>query len=87
MRLRGTGPDANVDCARFGVLTAARGGRLCALPMLAMLAVPSSLLVMAALTALSVSDRVTQGSRRLVIAVLYVILAAALRMSVGQHLY
>jgi len=87
MRLRGTGPDANVDCARFGVLTAARGARLCALPMLAMLAVPSSLLVMAALTALSVSDRVTQGSRRLVIAVLYVILAGALWMSVGQHLY
>ena len=50
--------------------------------MLAMLAVPSSLLVMALLTALSVTDRVTQGSRRLPIAALYVILAGALLMTV-----
>lgn len=82
MRLRGIGPDTNVDCARLGVSTAATSVRLCALPMLAMLAVPSSLLVMAVLTVLSVSDRATRGSRRLVIAVLYVILAGALWMSV-----
>ena len=81
MRLRG-GPDANSDCARFGLLTAIRGLRLCALPMLAMLAVPSSLLVMALLTALSVTDRVTQGSRRLPIAGAYLVLAGVLLMTV-----
>ncbi len=81
MRLRG-GTEANSDCARFGLLTASRGVRLCALPMLAMLAVPSSLLVMAVLTVLSVTDRVTQGSRRLPIAASYVVLAAVLLMTV-----
>ena len=55
--------------------------------MLAMLAVPSSLLVMALLTALSVADRVTQGSRRLPIAVAYLVLAGVLLMTVGQHEY
>jgi hypothetical protein len=80
-RLRG-GADANTDCARFGLLTAGRGFRLCALPMLAMLAVPSSLLVMALLTAVAVTDRVTQGSRRLPIAAAYVILAGVLLMTV-----
>lgn len=78
MRLRANGSDANVDCARFGLLTAARGVRLCALPMLAMLAVPASLVVMAVLTALSVADRVTQGARRRHLAILYVTLAAVL---------
>lgn len=77
-----SGPDANVDSARFGLLTAGRGLRLCVLPMLTMLAVPSSLLVMALVTALSVTDRVTQGYRRLLIAVSYLILAGVLLMTV-----
>ena len=71
-----------MDSARFGLLTAGRGFRFCALPMLAMLAVPSSLLVMALLTTLSVTDRVAQGSRRLPIAVSFAILAAVLMMTV-----
>jgi hypothetical protein len=71
MRLRARGSDANTDCARFGLLCAARGFRLCALPMLAMFALPASLLVMASLTAFTVTDRVTQGRRRILIATLY----------------
>lgn len=78
MRLRSNGSDANVDCARFGVLTAYRGLWLCALPMLAMLTLPASLLMMALLTTLSVTDRVTEGRRRLLIAALYAGLGAVL---------
>jgi hypothetical protein len=78
MRLRARGSDAYTDCARFGLLCGARGFRLCALPMLAMLAVPTNLLVMALLTAFTVADRVTQGRRRLLIAALYTGLGALL---------
>jgi hypothetical protein len=46
--------------------------------MLAMLAVPTNLLVMALLTAFTVADRVTQGRRRLLIAALYTGLGALL---------
>lgn len=46
--------------------------------MLAMLAVPSSLLVMALLTALAVTDRFTHGSRRLPVAAGYLLLGAGL---------
>lgn len=78
MRLRAIGSDADVDCVRFGALTACRGVRLCALPMIAMLALPSSLLVMALVTGLSVTDRITLGRRRLVIAAGYAVLGAVL---------
>ena len=81
LRLR-DGPDANTDCARFGLLTACCGFRVCALPMLAMLAVPSSLPVMALLTALSVADRFTLGARRVPIAAAYLLLAGVLLMTV-----
>ncbi len=81
LRLR-DGPDANTDCARFGLLTACCGFRLCALPMLAMLAVPSSLPVMALLTALSVADRITLGARRVPIAAAYLLLAGVLLTTV-----
>ena len=77
MRLRDKGTDANADCARFGIRCAYRGLRVCALPMAAMLALPSSLLVMAALTAVTVTDRVTQGRHRWTIAGLYLLLAGA----------
>jgi hypothetical protein len=78
MRLRSNGSDAYVDCARFGLLTAARSAPLCALPMLAMLALPGSLLMTALLTTLSVADRVTQGHRRPLFAVCYLLVAALL---------
>ena len=81
MRLRATGSDADVDCARFGALTAGRDVRFCALPMLAMLAaagLPGSLLVMAAVTALTLADRITAGRRRLLIAAAYAACALAL---------
>lgn len=81
MRLRATGSEADVDCARFGVLTAGRDVRFCALPMLAMLAadqLPASLLVMAAVTALALADRITAGRRRLLIAAAYAALAVVL---------
>ena len=71
MQLHGNGSSADLGGARFGLLTACRGVRLCALPMIAMLAIPSSLLVMALLTAASVIDRFTLGRRRLVIAAGY----------------
>ena len=77
LRLRG-GSMVNSDWARFGVLTAGRGVRLCALPMLAMLTAPASLPVMAVLTVLSVADRATDGARRLPIAAGYLVLAAVL---------
>ena len=50
---------------------AASGFRLCALPMLAMLALPGSLSFMAVLTILVVADRMTEGRHRWVIAPLY----------------
>jgi Predicted metal-binding integral membrane protein (DUF2182) len=81
MRLRATGSEADVDCARFGVLTAGRDVRFCALPMLAMLAadqLPASLLVMAAVTALALADRITAGRRRLLIAAAYAAFAVVL---------
>ena len=70
MRLRATGSDADVDCARFGMLTAGRDVRFCALPMLAMLAadqLPVSLLVMATVIALALADRIAAGRRRRVL--------------------
>ena len=81
MRLRSTGSEANVDCARFGVLTAGRDVRFCALPMLATLAadlLPAGLLVMAAVSALALTDRITAGGRRLLLAVAYAALAVVL---------
>ena len=83
MRLRSTGSEADVDCARFGVLTAGRDVRFCALPMLAMLAADplrAGLLVMAALSALALADRITAGHRRLLIAAAYAALAAVLAL-------
>ncbi len=83
MRLRPTGSEADVDCARFGVLTAGRDVRFCALPMLAMLAadqLPVGLLVMAAVTALALTDRVTAGRRRILIAAAYAALAVVLAL-------
>jgi hypothetical protein len=78
MRLRAIRSDANTDCARYGLLCAARAFRLCALPMLTMLALPAGLLVMALLTVFSVADRVTQGRRRILIAAFYAGLGALL---------
>ena len=85
MRLRGNGFDADVDCARFGLLSAARGVRLCALPMLAMLAMPGSLPVMAVLTGLTVTDRITEGRRRLLLAALYTVLGVGLLWAGGNR--
>jgi len=77
-RLRANGFDADVDCARFGVLSACRGVRLCGLPMLAMLALPSSLLLMAFITAISLTDRITQGRHRFAISACWAALGAVL---------
>lgn len=76
--LRANGSDASTDSARFGLLCAARGFWLCALPMLTMLALPASLLVMALLTAFTVIDRFTAGHRRYLVAALYSGLGAML---------
>jgi len=67
-----------VDSARFGMSCATSGFRFCALPMLAMLALPGSLPFMAVLTVLVVADRFTEGRHRLVIAALYAILGLGL---------
>ena len=64
--------------------TATSGFRLCALPMLAMLALPGSLPFMAVLTVLVVADRFTEGRHRVVIAVLYAFLGIAL-LGVGLN--
>ncbi len=73
-----------VGSARFGLACTARGFRPCALPMLAMLALPGSLPFMAVLTVLVVADRFTEGRHRLVIAVLYAFLGIAL-LGVGLN--
>ena len=81
MRLRASGSEADVDCARFGALTAGRDVRFCALPMLAMMAadhVPAGLLVMAAVSGLAFADRITAGRRRLLTAAAYAALAVVL---------
>ena len=67
-----------VESARFGMSCAASGFRLCALPMLAMLALPGSLSFMAVLTILVVADRMTEGRHRWVIAPLYAAFGIAL---------
>jgi hypothetical protein len=56
--LRARGWNAEADCLQLGSLTALRCARVCALPMLAMVAVPESLLLMAGLTSASVAERV-----------------------------
>jgi hypothetical protein len=76
--LQGDGSGAVVDSARFGMSCAGRGFRVCALPMLAMLALPGSLPFMALLTILVVADRMTEGRHRLVLAALYLVLGIAL---------
>jgi len=83
MRLRANGFDADVDCARFGVLTAGRDVRFCALPMLAALAadqLPAGLLVMAVVTALTLADRITGGRRRVPVAAAYAVVALAVAL-------
>jgi len=67
-----------VESARFGMSCAASGFRPCALPMLAMLALPGSLPFMAMLTVLVVADRFAEGRHRLVIAALYSVLGVGL---------
>jgi hypothetical protein len=74
----GNGSGAFVDSARFGISSAASGVRLCALPMLAMLALPGSLPVMALLTVLVVADRFTECRHRVVLAVLFAALGIGL---------
>ena len=81
---QGDGSGAFVDSARYGMSCAARGFRLCALPMLAMLALPGSLPFMAVLTVLVVADRFSEGRHRLAIAVLYALLGIAL-LGVGLN--
>jgi len=77
-RLRANGFDADVDCARFGILSACRGVRLCGLPMLAMLALPSSLLLMALITAVSLTDRITQSRHRVAVSACWTAIGAVL---------
>jgi hypothetical protein len=76
--LRPNGFDADIDCARFGVLSACRGLRLCALPMLAMLALPASLLLMALITAISLTERITQGRHRFAVSACWAAIGAVL---------
>ena len=63
--------------ARCGGSSAIADVRFCALPMLAMLALPGSLLAMAAITALTVLDRATVGRYRWSVATGYAAVAAA----------
>ena len=78
LQLLGNGSGAAVDAARFGMSCATSGFRFCALPMLAMLALPGSLPFMALLTVLVVADRFTEGRHRLVVAALYAVLGIGL---------
>lgn len=77
MRIRASGSSADLDCARFGVVSAARCVRLCALPMLAMLSAPASLWLMAALAALPLGERVSRRRWPVLTAVSYAALAVA----------
>src|SRR5829696_2515424 len=60
MRIRPYGRSADLDCVRFGVVSVARCTRLCALPMLAMLLLPGSLPLTAALATLALVERVSR---------------------------
>lgn len=77
MRIRASGPSADLDCARFGVVSAARCVRLCALPMLAMLSMPASLWLMAALAALPLGERLSRRRWPVLAALAYAALAVA----------
>lgn len=77
MRIRPYGRAADLDCARFGVVSAGRCARLCALPMAAMLALPAGLWLTAALAALALAERVSRRPRPVAAALCYAALAVA----------
>jgi len=77
MRIRPYGPAADLDCARFGAVSAGRCARLCGLPMLAMLALPASLPLTAVLAALALAERVARRRWQVPVALSYAALAVA----------
>jgi hypothetical protein len=77
-RIRVRPRDALRDWCRGAFADAGRCARLCALPMLAMLALPAGLLTMAALAGLGVAERVVGGRHRVAVGAGYLALALAL---------
>ncbi len=82
-RLRDRGWSADADCARAGLVSAVRGLPLCGPPMLAMLVVPGGLVTMAAISGLTLLDRITEGRRPLLVAGGYAATAAAILLFRG----
>ena len=82
-RLRDRGWAADADCVRVGLLSAVRGLPLCGPPMLAMLVAPGGLLSMAAISGLTLLDRITEGRRPLLVAGGYAATAAAVLLFRG----
>lgn len=77
MRIRPHGRSGDLDCARFGVVSAARCARLCTLPMLAMLSLPAGLWLTVALAALALGERLSWRRWPVCTALLYSALAVA----------
>lgn len=76
--LRRDGFEADRDCARSGLLAALQCGRMCAAPMLAMVAVPTVRWLMVALTGIGLAERAAAPRRRSLVAVAYGAAGAAL---------
>lgn len=75
MPLRSEGLAADVDCGRYGVVSAARCIQTCALPMAVCLVQAHNVVLMAALTLIAVIERGFQHPRHLLFAVAYLVLA------------
>jgi hypothetical protein len=75
--LRRDGWGADLDCARSGLVAALWCARLCAVPMLAMLALPGRVDVMAALPAIGLAERAGGPGARLPVSLAYAALSVA----------
>jgi hypothetical protein len=75
--IRGHGRPADADCARAGLVAALWCARLCAPGMVAMLAAPDRLWLMAALTAVALGERVWAPRGRVAVAAGYAVVSVA----------
>ena len=79
--LRRDGWHADVDCARSGVVAGLWCARLCAVPMLAMLAVPGLVWVMVTVTAIGLAERAGAPCWRYPVSLAYAALSVAVVVS------
>jgi hypothetical protein len=70
--------EADLDCARAGLIAALWCARLCAVPMLAMLVEPGWWWMMALLTAIGLAERIGAPRGRIPVSLAYAALSVAI---------